>query len=120
MNSFELERIKKSQAVIANINAEADKRGLSYGQLQAERYEQQLKLERLEKQIAEEQKNPPVRKSVKGRPQKLMPESFPEIAEIMLSGNMSRKQASILLHVSPQTVQKRLDEYVSNSKSCRK
>lgn len=124
MNEYELERIKKSQAVITNVAVEAKKVGFSYGQLQAQRYEQELKLQRLQVRAAEEQKqlqqtSSSVEKTT-GRPQRQMPESFAEVAEMLLSGRLSKKQASSIMRASRQTIQKWLDEYVSNSRSCSK
>lgn len=119
MNELELNRIKKSQAVIAKIAVDGKKVGLSYGQLQAQRFEQQQKLEK-----AIEKCNEPAPQPVKepkrggGRPQKPIPEGFSDIAKMIISGELSMQKASFALNVSSHTVKKWVNELVCNSEGC--
>lgn len=119
MDAVELERIKKSQAAIAKIAVDGKKVGLSYGQLQAQRFEQQQKLEKAIERCKEPAPQPVVApKRGGGRPQKPIPEGFGDVAKMILSGQLTMNKASFALNVSPPTVKKWMDEFVCSSESC--
>ena len=119
MNEYERERIRKSQAVIAKIAVDGKKIGLSYGQMQARSYEQQLKIEK-----AIEKCDTPAlpsyegtKNSKGGRPKKPLPEGFDEVAELILSGNLTMQKAGIAMNVSNHTVKRWMDEWKAAAKA---
>lgn len=118
MNELEVLRIKKSQEVIAKIAVDGKKVGLSYGQLQAQRYEKQQKLAALESRCAEPvatQKSDEGKRC--GRPHKQKPEGFDDCVRMINAGEISVNRAAAVLHTSVPTLRKWLKE-LSDSESC--
>jgi len=119
MNELELLRIKKSQAVIAKIAVDGKRQGLSYGQLQAQRYEQQLKLQAIEARCSEPVSKPQSDECRRiGRPHKQKPDGFDYCVKMIHAGELSVNKAAGLLHTSVPTLRKWLRELVSDGESC--
>lgn len=118
MPEAEVDRVKKKGLAISKLEAEARQKGLSYGQLQAQRNEQRMKLAAAQAKAANELEKPKTKKGPHGRPIKLMPEGFEQIAEMIRNGEISKYRVSINIGVAPNTIQRWMDELVSNGESC--
>lgn len=121
MNILERNRIKESDKAIGKICVEAKKAGKSYGQLQAERYEKQLKQEQLTEQFKDAPTIPeerPKKRHGGGRPKKEKPVGWESVARMVMKGEMSKYTAAPMLHITPPTLMRWIEELVSDSDSC--
>lgn len=114
MPESEVDRVKKKDLAVSKLEAKARDHGLSYGQLQAQRYEQQQKLAAAQVKAAKELEKPKTKKGPNGRPQKCMPEGFEQIAEMIRNGEISKNRVAINIGAAPNTIQRWMDELVSN------
>lgn len=114
MTEAEVDRVKKKGLAISKLEAEGRQQGLSYGQLQAQRYEQQQKLAAAQVKVAKELEKPKTEKGPNGRPRKVMPEGFEQIAQMILNGEISKNRVSINIGIAPLTIQRWIDELVRN------
>lgn len=109
MSKKQEDRAKKSDIAITKICVEADKMGLSYGQLQALKYEQQLNAKEEQEQLekaAEESK-----KRKRGKNLRIIkPEGWELYARMIEGGSMSITQAAKELHVTRPTLYRWLEE----------
>lgn len=107
---------------ITSLNEEARKAGKSYGQLQAERYEQQLRLGLIKQRFAnpeyEDEEDERPERPNGGRYPKPKPEGWEEIADLYLAKIVTQVEAAEMLNVSPVTLRKWVREAKSNSNSC--
>lgn len=111
MNELEIARVRKSQAVIAKIAVDGKKVGLSYGQLQAQRYEQELKLRAIEARSVQVEKKPQTEAIRRmGRPHKEKPDGFEECVEMIRAGKLTMVRAVAILHTSYPTLRKWIKE----------